>query len=211
MRLLHVANDREMFKHIVVCYSKKQLFPSIGFKEKIGMFNQKGQGSSVFQLLIAAVVALAILGVLLSIIGGLPNVNQDPIKAARTALKDAVTTQGAPAYSPKVTLTEAKTIFTSRAVTPEDLGVPPERVCVGVEKSLKSSFKETTPGKILTYKGSGSLQVVIGALCDDGKNLTGSGNDLALNGWDLQGTLPTSCYGSSSDTTTWCILIIRPT
>lgn len=175
--------------------------------------NQTGQGSSVFQLLIAAVVALAILGILINILYNITPLNQDPTNSARTTLKTAVTVQGAPTYSPKVSLTEGKTVFTSRGVTPDDLGVPPERVCIGFDKSLKSSFtkpSENDPGSVLTYTGSGSQNVAIGAICNEGKNLTGSQSDLVQNGWNLNGTLPSKCYGSSTDTTTWCLLIIRP-
>jgi len=59
------------------------------------MFNlgNKGQSSSVFNLLIAALVALAILGLLLSILGGIGfNSGNKPIDSTITLVKDAMNT-----------------------------------------------------------------------------------------------------------------------
>jgi hypothetical protein len=57
------------------------------------MLNSKGQAFSVFELMIAAVVAIAILAVLMSIIGnGGINVNSNPTESIATAIGSAAPT-----------------------------------------------------------------------------------------------------------------------
>jgi hypothetical protein len=60
----------------------------------------KGQAFDTFKLLIAAVVAIAILGILLSIIGNMPNVTTNPTTAIKNALTDAYNSPGVPSVSP---------------------------------------------------------------------------------------------------------------
>ena len=60
----------------------------------------KGQAFDTFKLLIAAVVAIAILGILLNIIGNMPDLTANPTNTIKTALSDAYSSQGIPSMSP---------------------------------------------------------------------------------------------------------------
>ncbi|MBU1930051.1 hypothetical protein KJ972_00955 [Candidatus Micrarchaeota archaeon] len=170
--------------------------------------NSKGQGSGVFQLLIAAVVALAILGVLLGIIGGLPPLgSQDPIEASRNGLKDAFTQVGSPQFSSKVTITK-DTVFTPRGVAPRELGISIDHVCVGVAKALGDSFSitdEFTPDAIV-YSGSRSLDVKIGAICETGDDIDAAANDVFQGAID---DFDNDCEDNGSSET-YCVVAILP-
>ena len=63
---------------------------------------RKGQGSGVFQLLISAVVAIAILGVLLGILNLISPPGQKVPVIARDKLSQAKTSQGTPIISEKI-------------------------------------------------------------------------------------------------------------
>jgi hypothetical protein len=60
----------------------------------------KGQAFDTFKLLIAAVVAIAILGILLNILSNMPNLTANPTNTIKTALSDAFQSQGIPSMSP---------------------------------------------------------------------------------------------------------------
>jgi len=59
----------------------------------------KGQAFDTFKLLIAAVVAIAILGILLNILSNMPNLTANPTNTIKTALSDAYQSQGIPSMS----------------------------------------------------------------------------------------------------------------
>ncbi len=180
------------------------------------MANQKGQGSSVFQLLVSAVVALAILGVLLGIIGGLPIFgSEDPITASRNALKSAYNQKGSPAFSSNVKLSKDK-VFTQAGVTPEDLGVDRRKVCIGYSEEVGGGggssriFEQTRPGPTLAYLPSQARSVKIGALCMDGQDLA---DEIDTLGWNLEGSLSSpQCHATAGDgaSQTYCIIAILP-
>ena len=78
---------------------------------------KKGQASSTFQLLIAAVVALAILGVLLNILNVLPGLNKDPTKTTKTLLTDQMNNPGAESCTDPVTFTRSKSTLSAEGIT----------------------------------------------------------------------------------------------
>ena len=78
------------------------------------MFNklkEKGQAFSTFQLLIAAVVALAILGVLLPMITKNINIGGDITDSINTTLKTQVSNYGNLAYTDEVKVSSKNTEY----------------------------------------------------------------------------------------------------
>ncbi len=125
--------------------------------------NQKGQGSGVFQLLISAVVAMAILGVLLGILGIITPPGQDIAVIARDNLSQAFTKQGVLITSGKINITKGASI-TSTSGGPE-LGIPDTHICTGVDEALGDSFDNTTNEGVLNYNGSSAVAVRVRAYC----------------------------------------------
>lgn len=171
--------------------------------------NSKGQGSGVFQLLISAVVALAILGVLLSIIGALPQLSSDPESTARNTLKEAYTSQGSVRFSSKVTLTKDRTI--SRAgVTPQELGLDRQKVCISWKDNFNSIFGGSDPaeGTIARYSGTGSRDVKTAVLCDQGAALASDAADVFGSDLPVPGVCGSPPSGTENEI--YCLVAILP-
>jgi len=131
-------------------------------KRVVFQMNQKGQGSGVFQLLISAVVAMAILGVLLGILGIITPPGQDIAVIARDNLSQAFTKQGVLITSGKINITKGASI--TNTVGGPELGVPDTHICTGVDSTLTGFNNDASPG-VLTYNGSSSLAVRVRAYC----------------------------------------------
>jgi hypothetical protein len=133
------------------------------------MFNKKGQAFSVFNLLIAAVVSLAILGLLMGILsGGVIDVKNKPADTAAEVLKDAqnnfyksVTKEATfDADSPQIAI-----LFVENELS---LGSGEIGLCVASE--IQNSFNEGASASIL-YTGSNPLDVKITAICGEGEDI----------------------------------------
>ena len=134
--------------------------------------NQKGQAFTTFQLLISAVIALAILVLLLNIIGGLPNLSGgEPSDEATNLVKALVNSPGDLKLSrdivfrPQTNLT-AKSIAASSGVLTED------QICVstGDFDPENSQFKQIgSEEQIVSYQGSSNVTAKLSVICDTGK------------------------------------------
>ncbi|MEK6902187.1 MAG: hypothetical protein AABX02_01190 [archaeon] len=146
--------------------------------------NTRGQAFSTFQLLIAAVVALAILVLLLNIIGSLPNLGgQKPNKVASDLVASQVNSPAELRTSTNVPFGKddslnAKSIASTSGVITEG------QICLSLgdhaEASGETGFHlQGVNNNIITYDGSSSLRVKISVLCDTGGQIQ---TDLEDNG-----------------------------
>ncbi len=134
---------------------KKRFIPNSGF------LNQAGQGSGVFQLLISAVVAMAILGVLLGILGIITPPGQDIAVIARDNLSQAFTKQGVLITSGKINIAKGASI--THTVGGPELGIPDTSIGTASDSTLGTVF-ENDAG-VLTYNSSSAMAVRIRAYC----------------------------------------------
>ena len=124
---------------------------------------RKGQGSGVFQLLISAVVAIAILGVLLGILNLISPPGQKVSVIARDKLSQAKTSQGTVIPSEKIKVVADDVI--SYTVGGPELGIERENVCVTVGADLSNLFSHNKG--VLRFKGNSARDVKVMAFCLD--------------------------------------------
>ncbi len=170
--------------------------------------NSRGQAFSTFQLLIAAVVALAILVLLLNIIGSLPNLGgQKPNKVASDLVASQVNSPAELRTSTQVPFGKddslnAKSIAAASGVVTEG------QICLslgdhGGNDGDGTGFNLLADGKVITYSGASSLRVKISVLCDTAGQI---GDDLDDNGVD---DWTTSCGEDLNPNQTGCIVALR--
>lgn len=124
------------------------------------MFNSKGQAFSVFNLLIAAVVALAILGLLMSVMGMIDfSTKTNPIDVAKSKLRDAQTNSYTP-YPEEVIFNKKNNLITKAAIT-EILNT--ENLVLSCSSSLPQTFVCTDTS--IKYSGTQDKKVNLLAIC----------------------------------------------
>ncbi|MCX8190446.1 MAG: hypothetical protein N3F05_04445 [Candidatus Diapherotrites archaeon] len=96
--------------------------------------NSKGQAFSTFQLLISAIIALAILVILLSVLGIIPNlfnISQNPVDAMVDKIKDARNKPAVPVQGGKVNFTkDNRTVTTESIASVSGVGLEKEQICL---------------------------------------------------------------------------------
>ena len=128
--------------------------------------NKKGQASSTFQLLIAAIVALAILGVLISVIGGVNPLSGDAKTATSQKLKAQMNNPGAVDCTEPVTFKKGISLATE-GIT-KDSGLDPQQVFFTNAIDSVTNFPEPSGTKsVLRYSGTSSKKVVLCIICSD--------------------------------------------
>jgi len=137
------------------------------------MINNKGQAFSVFKILIAAIVALAVLGLLMNIMGLIDfNPSNEPETAAKELVKTAYSNQFS-LKSKVVTFDEEHNIIIPEHITKSG-GAPlaPEQVCfcTPIAGSL-TQFNGSGCGGQLTYgdgqSGLNEREVTLYVVCSD--------------------------------------------
>lgn len=123
--------------------------------------NKKGQAFSTFQLLIAAVVALALLGVLLPIIMKNVDIGDNPEELTQRLIKTQIDSIGSLKYTKEATFKNGDSI--SGATLANSANLDRSEVCV---LNPEGSTFEGDGGKIITYNSSSSLKYKMGVLCD---------------------------------------------
>ena len=169
--------------------------------------NSVGQGSSVFQLLIAAVVALAILGVLLQVLNIInPDVGAEPSKVAVDRLKDAYGQPGTLKTSAKVTFRASTDPLNAGGIAKSSGVTSPQNVCISVgDFEGTEKFNTEVSGKTIKYKGNGSQPAQISVLCDHSAEIEQTLDDYGAGYSDwLQG-----CEFESNLNETVCIIALR--
>lgn len=126
--------------------------------------NKKGQAFSTFQLLIAAVVALALLGVLLPIILNVIPMGSEPQEVADRLIKTQITSYGSLNYTDDTTFKTGKSISAASLANAAQLAR--DRICV-IAPDDDDRFTAQGNGFSITYNSSSSLKYRIGILCDN--------------------------------------------
>lgn len=130
----------------------------------ISLKNSKGQAFSTFQLLIAAVVALALLGVLMPIIGGI-NPGTDRLV---DALKERINTQqnqpGTLSLTDNIKVSGRKDAFISTATITEGTGMDSKQVKF-ITNGYNNDFAVLGDGATLEIKNQSSITYQFGVLC----------------------------------------------
>jgi hypothetical protein len=132
---------------------------------------EKGQAFSTFQLLIAAVVALALLAVLLPLLKS-PNIGNSPTKLTQDLLKSQIDNIGALAYTPTLTIKKDYSLSISGLV--DETGIDRSQVAFVLPTELNNSFSNNNLN-VLKYLKSTKGTFIIGILCDyEGSDFTTS-------------------------------------
>lgn len=139
---------------------------------KINSFkrNKKGQAFSTFQLLIAAVVALALLGVLMSIIGNVNPVNDKVIDALKTGIKSQQNNPGSLGYTREVKISRSEDAIISSESIVESSGLHYSQAIF--YKNDDNMFKihlgesdDANLGYLLEINTTGSIKYKFGVVC----------------------------------------------
>ncbi len=150
------------------------------------MFDNKGQSSSVFNLLIAALVSLAILGLLLSILGGIDfSQGQNPTDTVKKLVQNASNN----AYSP---FTEVITFSKKYSTVPAQAIIAKTDVGNALQFVSCLENNDSTLGLdvqtgLVKYGGTSSAKYTATAVC--GENV-----DSASSGLPASCSLPASGY-----------------
>ena len=144
----------------------------------IKLRKEKGQAFSTFQLLIAAVVALALLAVLLPLLKS-PNIGNSATKLTQDLLKSQQTNIGALSYTQKVKIQPKYTMAVS-GIT-QNTGIDTDQVAIVVPSELDGSSFSVSNNKLLTYKKSSKGTYIFGVLCDNREGLDDSITNNNLN------------------------------
>jgi len=126
--------------------------------------NKKGQAFSTFQLLIAAVVALALLGVLMPIIMKTLGFAQgDPVSTSKQLLQGQIDNPGTLSYTDSVAFTDKKKSLSASGIS-ENTGLSANQV--KFVSDLEADFDVLGDGRGINYKKSTKGTYKIGILCD---------------------------------------------
>ncbi len=173
------------------------------------MFNQRGQGSSVFQLLIAAVVALAILGVLMQVLGLINvGVGQEPPKAASDMLKSAVASPATLKTSGTVSFKNGSALNVRAISIDAQTGVRPENLCLslGDFENDNRGFEDLLGGgQTIKYTGTANQNVKLDVLCDFGQDEL----EATLESYGLEDKTPNWDCSSATGDQLICVVALR--
>ncbi|MFH1240231.1 MAG: hypothetical protein V1672_03360 [Candidatus Diapherotrites archaeon] len=175
--------------------------------------NNKGQAYSTFQLLIAAVIAMAILVILIPIIMQVMGIiTSDPTDETKRMLSNAVDNPSALQYTPEVAF-EPGDVLAAQAIT-ERTGIAKDQVCMGAldfgdegEDDDFEVLKDDAAHRIL-YHGTGTKTVKIAIVCN--VSLEDLEDDIAAYGLDDKITLD-DCPETCQEGGTCCAVILKRT
>ncbi len=160
--------------------------------------NQKGQEFSVFKLLISAIVAIAILGILITLLN--PdwfNPKGEPSKIAENVLRNADKTVYQEFVSDEVVFGEDHTI--SSRTLGEELDLERQQVCLTLLEDLESKgFAINGEKSLISYSRDTSSRVKIVGLCGPkdsfvSDNLAGDSPKLTDGGFDFSSECGSVC------------------
>ncbi len=129
-------------------------------KLKIG---NRGQAFSTFQLLIAAVAALALLGVLMPMIINIPGVSGDPVDAMKEKIKTQIDNPGNIAYTSVVKFSAKKNEVISAISVITGSGLAKDQISFSTN-GYDNHFR-TDDGKILEILTQEAVKYKVGILC----------------------------------------------
>lgn len=170
--------------------------------------DSKGQAYSAFKLMIAAVVALAILGILMGILQTLPNMTQSqPSPAAIDLIKQAKNQYATPLVK-AVTFSSKDKIINGKTVAGSSGGLSQDQICMSLgdaPENDSSGFSLIAGSKnhIIQYNGSTNKDMEIVVICD--RTLDELDEDLTNFNYDM----PSECGGDMCETGTCCAIILK--
>ncbi|MFH1587760.1 MAG: hypothetical protein ABIA76_00285 [Candidatus Diapherotrites archaeon] len=127
--------------------------------------NDKGQASSVFNILIAGVVALAILGILMMLLGGVVNIQGNAVDTAQEQLNKAYRTPYVVHKSGQaITFNKNDGGLSSKAIVGKNSPLVPEQVCFSTGE--RDTYFEST-GNTLTFISPSSQESKLAAFCSE--------------------------------------------
>jgi len=165
--------------------------------------NKKGQAFSTFQLLIAAVVALALLGVLLPIIMRNVDIGGDPSQAAQSLLKTQINNPGTLAFTDPVTFS-AKNNSLSASGIANDTGLDRQQIVFSIN-GLDDAFSNVGETAI-TYDKTDKGKYMIGILCDRDKASLNDSIDSYMGANKIMFGSTDIVYQEGDETVTNCVI-----
>jgi len=128
----------------------------------ISLKNSKGQAFSTFQLLIAAVVALALLGVLMPIIGGI-NPNTDRlVEALKTKISSQQNLPGSVSLTEEIRVSGRNDPYISTETISQGTGMDHRQIFF-LDNGHTSDF--SVSGNVLQIKNQSRITYQFGVLC----------------------------------------------
>lgn len=175
------------------------------------ILDSKAQASSVFQLLISAVVALAVLMILFSVLGLIRfDIGNEPAKATADQLKEAWNQTSTLKTTQNVTFSPSQDSINPRALADTSrVGISSNQICLslGDFKDLDSS-NFTMEGKAIKYTGSSNKVARVSVFCYTGKEL-----EIALEEAGLENMVDwlsdCSDIGYSESDEMFCLIALR--
>ena len=160
------------------------------------VFQARGQAFETFKILIAAIVPIAILGVLMPIILGIGTFGGNAIEDTVTLVKNASGNIGSQSEK-QVTFNESSRLITKSLLSEKTGGFSDSSFCFGIDSGVSSSlFSKSGSGanEQLEYKGTTSTKVRVQVGCK--RTTTGSASSLTTPSCTCSGTpAPSFCCG----------------
>lgn len=128
--------------------------------------NNKAQSFSVFQLVISAVIAVAILAVLLGVMSSMQLINTDPDSAMGDTLSKAAGAYGSSIRTENMTFAQGTSV--SAATLAESAGLDPNQICFSLGKYENGDFEILSVGdrQTLEYDGRTAKNISAYVVCD---------------------------------------------
>ncbi|MDP2666593.1 MAG: hypothetical protein Q8P05_03775 [Candidatus Diapherotrites archaeon] len=149
-------------------------------KQVIGDMNSRGQTFSTFQLLISAIVALAILVLLLNILDIIPKQDQQVSVEATNLIKSQNSRPSELRTSSNKVVVKTGDSLNAKSLANQSGSLTEEQLCIskGDFANVDDFAFTDADGTILRFNGS-QLSIKISVICDTGSELEG---DLLTNG-----------------------------
>ncbi|MBN2127594.1 MAG: hypothetical protein JW703_04360 [Candidatus Diapherotrites archaeon] len=146
------------------------------------MFNEKGQAFSVFKILIAGIVALAILGILLPLLGGIVTPQSDPKDIAQTLVKNNYSSRYTLSKSSQDVIFKKGSELSSKGIVEKVPALLPEQICVSAgEYADREIFTVSSGGTLMIYDSPSSQSFKIAVFCATGEDLESELSDRNLD------------------------------
>ncbi len=165
--------------------------------------NQSGQAYSVFKLLIAAIIAVAILYILISIIGGINIFGSDVQTVAKQIIQKQVDMPGQLDTSTAAVFKAGTNLAPSALVG--NSGLTPDQICLYKGDLVDNQAVEVT-GSTLMQNGTTDLTVKISVMCHKANALVDALEEVGLP-IDFGDTTTGTC-GCNLDTPQKCCVVM---
>lgn len=169
--------------------------------------NSRGQEFDVFKLVIAAIVAVAILGVLLSIMGGLVLPGSEPGPEITRVVKSLINAPGQPGKTNPVTFKQG-TALTAAAIAVGTGSLGEDQICFSTGDFGEDQFEVSSDGRVLSYKRTTDFTARAQVICAAGDSLEEWVTTTYTLDWDL-GSCTDRCMNSDVKDTCCIVAAVR--